>query len=225
MAMLGTDQDLNALFGIEIEGTADATPALNGIICKKCNGSGKFIGYSGRVVGNCFSCDGSGIERHAAKEIAPGDCAKCAGSGEWRPGRQCFACHGTGKTIIAPKVNVSRIEQAFASAKSRGITYPKLRLGQFQFSLAGAASRNPGAIYVKEQSSYLGKIVGGEFIATRDCGADRQVQVIEVACNPEAAAVAYGKATGSCSCCGRTLENKVSIERGIGPICAEKYGW
>jgi hypothetical protein len=25
--------------------------------------------------------------------------------------------------------------------------------------------------------------------------------------------------------CGRTLTNDGSIERGIGPICAENYGW
>jgi hypothetical protein len=37
--------------------------------------------------------------------------------------------------------------------------------------------------------------------------------------------VAYGKRTGACSCCGRELTNGESIDRGIGPICAEKYGW
>lgn len=36
------------------------------------------------------------------------------------------------------------------------------------------------------------------------------------------AAVEYGRATGRCSVCGRTLTDPVSIEAGIGPICAEK---
>ena len=31
--------------------------------------------------------------------------------------------------------------------------------------------------------------------------------------------------TGACSCCGRELTNQVSIDRGIGPICAVKFGW
>jgi histidine ammonia-lyase len=37
------------------------------------------------------------------------------------------------------------------------------------------------------------------------------------------AAAAYGKATGTCSCCGRELTDPVSIANGIGPICADKW--
>jgi hypothetical protein len=37
--------------------------------------------------------------------------------------------------------------------------------------------------------------------------------------------VAYGRATGSCSCCGRELTDPVSIEAGIGPICAGRFGF
>lgn len=33
----------------------------------------------------------------------------------------------------------------------------------------------------------------------------------------------FGHRTGRCCCCGRTLTNPVSIENGIGPICAERY--
>lgn len=36
-------------------------------------------------------------------------------------------------------------------------------------------------------------------------------------------ASAYGHLTGRCGCCGRLLTNEESIERGIGPICFEKY--
>ena len=34
----------------------------------------------------------------------------------------------------------------------------------------------------------------------------------------------FGKATGVCCICGRLLTNEWSVERGIGPICAENYG-
>jgi hypothetical protein len=37
--------------------------------------------------------------------------------------------------------------------------------------------------------------------------------------------VRYGRATGNCSCCGRELTDPASIAAGIGPVCAEKYGW
>lgn len=33
----------------------------------------------------------------------------------------------------------------------------------------------------------------------------------------------YGKVTGTCCNCGRTLTNEESIEAGIGPICAGKF--
>jgi hypothetical protein len=36
-------------------------------------------------------------------------------------------------------------------------------------------------------------------------------------------AAAYGRATGICCCCGRTLTNPESIAAGIGPICAGRF--
>ena len=45
-----------------------------------------------------------------------------------------------------------------------------------------------------------------------------------VAKDPTAAARLYGQETGQCSCCGRELTRKESIDRGIGPICAELFG-
>jgi hypothetical protein len=42
--------------------------------------------------------------------------------------------------------------------------------------------------------------------------------------DPLAAIKAHGLATGTCGCCGRELTDPVSIERGIGPICADRLG-
>lgn len=36
-------------------------------------------------------------------------------------------------------------------------------------------------------------------------------------------AKSFGRRTGTCCCCGRTLTKKISIENGIGPICAEGF--
>ena len=41
----------------------------------------------------------------------------------------------------------------------------------------------------------------------------------------EEAAAAFGKLTGTCCVCMRTLTNEESIERGIGPVCLVKAGW
>lgn len=36
---------------------------------------------------------------------------------------------------------------------------------------------------------------------------------------------AFGQKIGRCGHCGRNLTDEVSIERGIGPVCAGKMGW
>jgi hypothetical protein len=43
--------------------------------------------------------------------------------------------------------------------------------------------------------------------------------------DPKAASKAYAAESGCCGICGRTLTTPESIERGIGPTCAEKTGW
>lgn len=219
--------DLSALFGIDIDqGSAgEQAPPIDGIVCAKCRGKGSFIGWSGKTLGKCFACDGTGIERHAAVDIKPGDCAKCVGSGEWRPGRPWFACDGTGREPAKSAIDVGAIEAAFRSARSNGIKRPRLRLADFTFSLAPAHGKNAGSIYVKRQDQYLGKVTASVFMPTGNVDADTKAAIISVASDPHNAAKAFGKRTGSCSCCGRELTNKESIDLGIGPICREKFGW
>lgn len=54
----------------------------------------------------------------------------------------------------------------------------------------------------------------------------QQYEVLEViARNPAACAERYGLEIGKCGICHRTLTNDVSRARGIGPICAERFGW
>lgn len=122
-------------------------------------------------------------------------------------------------------VDIGRIATAFTTAKQNGLKFPKLRLADFTFSLASAAGRNAGSIYVKDGETYLGKITDGKFTRSRDCTAETEASILAVCADPEAAAVAYGQRTGQCSCCGRELTNAESIARSIGPICAEKWGW
>ena len=122
-------------------------------------------------------------------------------------------------------ISIDKIETALRTAKSNGVEHPKLRLEAFTFSLAKAGGKNDGAIYVKAGDDYLGKIMGGRLSASQLCGAERQAAIIAAAADPEAAAEAYGKRTGVCSCCGRRLTAKESVKRSIGPICAEKFGW
>lgn len=46
-----------------------------------------------------------------------------------------------------------------------------------------------------------------------------------VAGNPAEYATAYGREFGTCGVCGRELTDPDSITRGIGPVCAGRYGY
>ena len=61
MAQIAADTDLAELFGIDLDTGADPALTPTGILCAKCHGRGNFIGYTGRIVGKCFACDGTGL--------------------------------------------------------------------------------------------------------------------------------------------------------------------
>lgn len=131
-----------------------------------------------------------------------------------------------------PKMRLAEVEEAFARAKAAGVEFPVLRLGTFEFKPAGANSRNAGGIYVYTlkvmgvlPGTYLGKVIGGQFLKSRDCTQAQQDEIVAVAKDPKAAALAFGKRFGRCSVCNRTLTDPESIERAIGPICARKFGF
>ncbi len=125
----------------------------------------------------------------------------------------------------APVVSIAAVETAFETAMSKGIKRPKMRLASFKLSLAPATGANAGAVYVKEGENYLGKVKDGRFFRSFTCTTETEAQIVEVCSDPKNAAIAYGRRTGSCAICARELTNHASIDLGIGPICAEKYGW
>jgi hypothetical protein len=253
--------------------------------CSKCGGSGKFYGWSGRMIGQCFTCKGAGKKVFKASSAARAnvraqraerkaevsaegfaawqsanpalwawlDTAGKAGNtfaasliggiikfGDLTEGQRAAvenniakaakkAEHRAEAEASAPEVSIERIEQAFASAAASGKKRLKLKLvagaEAFVFSPAPMHGKNAGAIYVKSGTDYLGKVAGGKFIAAFGCDEIKKGLIVEACADPEQAAIAYGKQFGSCSCCGRTLSDPVSVERGIGPICADKWGW
>lgn len=134
------------------------------------------------------------------------------------------AAERAAREASAPALDVSKIADAFATAKGNGVKRPKLRLADFIFSAAPDTGANAGAIYVKRGEDYLGKVAGGRFVRVFACDAVTEAQVLEAASNPSAAAEAYGQRTGSCCVCGRELTNAESVDRAIGPICAAKFG-
>lgn len=136
-----------------------------------------------------------------------------------------WAAERAAAEAAAPSVNADRLEQAFRTAKANGLKWPAITLGEMKVKPAGENSKNPGALYVVAGEAYLGKIIGGRFIKSRDCLPEQESQIVELVNDPKAAAEAYGKRTGICCCCGRELTNEGSIDAGIGPICAQRFGW
>lgn len=74
----------------------------------------------------------------------------------------------------------------------------------------------------------VGKIEEERFVLfTSKAGADAPAirdLVTEFEMDPLFAARKYGKLSGICCSCGRDLTNDGSIEAGIGPVCAKKFG-
>jgi len=138
----------------------------------------------------------------------------------------------------APSIDVMKIETAFAVAREKAsrpgqlgtftkplkLTAPnKVTLSFFPGSIG---SQWEGMLFVKaEDGRKLGYIKGGKLFARRENTNEENAAILAAAADPETAVVAYAKAFSRCGVCGHQLLNDVSIARGIGPICAEKFGW
>lgn len=116
-------------------------------------------------------------------------------------------------------------DQAVAYSAAKGLKLsPRITIDGMTISPAKANSSNPGALYVKAGQVYLGKVVSGRFHASRDCTEQNSAKVQAFIADPAQAAKIYGQTTGTCCICNATLISKWK-HRGIGPVCAEKFGW
>lgn len=117
-------------------------------------------------------------------------------------------------------------------------TRKKVMVALFTFSLAPSHGNNPGAIYVKDNGAYVGKIArdASTFAPGRDFDPSRLPALVEAMADPAKAVKADAARRAKmlledptmsipCGCCGLTLTNPESIARGIGPICAGKWGF
>lgn len=128
-------------------------------------------------------------------------------------------------------VDVSIIKGLFDTALERGLNKRALLAGVFngdelvhkiKLTPAPETGKNPGAVYVKVDGEYAGKIMNGKFSPFK-CPDGVGEALVKIAKDPEGEARLYGQRTGVCSACGRELTNEESIKLGIGPICREKW--
>lgn len=118
--------------------------------------------------------------------------------------------------------------KAFKHAQASGLKRLGLHILGIGFTLAKETSRNPGCIYLKDDSNglYLGKITPElAFFPSRDCQEQHHETLRLIGEDIMAAAKLHGQQTGICSCCNAELTNPESIALGIGPICREKWGF
>ncbi|QNV69357.1 hypothetical protein F7661_27945 (plasmid) [Pseudomonas sp. CFA] len=128
----------------------------------------------------------------------------------------------------APVLDLTAISGAMGKARDLGIKRPKMRLlagdQGFVLSFAPDTGKWGGSLYAKLQDgTYLGRITAGRFHPSRDTSTELAAAIFSACQKPLESAVAYGRRTGSCSCCGRELTNHGSIDAGIGPICESKF--
>jgi hypothetical protein len=116
-------------------------------------------------------------------------------------------------------IDLAPIRAMFETARGNGYRRPVYRAAGLQITRAPDHGRNPGALYVVgEDDEYLGKIVGTSYTGKP------APALAAIAADPRGEAIKHGQRTGTCSCCGRLLTNEGSINLGIGPICASKFG-
>ena len=154
--------------------------------------------------------------------------------------RKCIAQdaeRSAARVASAPSINVTKIEQAFEVAREKskrpgqdGTFVKPLKLTAndvtVYFTPGKPGSKWDGFLFVEDPNERkLGYVKGGKFFAKFDCTAVEETAIQTCAADPQTAVVAYAKAWKACGICSRTLLNEESIARGIGPICAEKFGW
>jgi len=139
-------------------------------------------------------------------------------------------CPAPAAPVAAPEIPVVAIAAFLTAAKARGLKAPKARFlaphgGELRLSMAGHGSRYPGAVQVKINDGWIGRI-GADNVVAGPLVEDAAVLAAldTIAANPAAAAKAYGALMGRCSFCDKPLTDAGSIAVGYGPVCAARWG-
>ena len=86
---------------------------------------------------------------------------------------------------------------------------------------APKAGKWDGWVFVKNGSEYTDEKFGSQKPGRGYYGSHEDLLSV-VLDDPLAAMQHYGKLTDHCAVCGRKLEDDLSVERGIGPVCWER---
>lgn len=183
--------------------------------------------------------------RTQAKAKGPGFFADMVrrGPSGWTPAMADAILRGMAKAAlpapaavaVADGAGMDEIAALFANAKKSGLQRPSFLIetpaaGRLKLSLAGEGAKVPGSINVAEakpfgQAQWFGRVTqAGEFQPSHKAPPAIADALRTFAADPCAAAAAYGRLTGHCCFCSKTLTDPVSVDLGYGPVCAKKWG-
>jgi hypothetical protein len=143
----------------------------------------------------------------------------------------------TGAPVMAPKLDMTGVNALFDKASASGLKWPKIRLitpaGQnVALGRAGDRSKYKGQVMVTDggpfgSNVYFGRVdQAGEYHPTDQSTPEIRSLLEQLGADPAKVASAYGKLTGNCCFCHRSLfgEDQRSTDVGYGPVCARKFG-
>lgn len=169
-------------------------------LCNKCSGTGRFITYGGRDYGSCFRCKGTGqlnAEPVAAKPVG----------------------------IVVDETTRIVPDHSHLPNTARLIEENNLRL---YLSECKVIKTQAGRLLVVGpvfgEKAYGSLSPDGTLTRWKGLTDAMYSELQAIEAEGIDAAKRIGKLTGVCCVCGRTLTNEGSIEEGIGPICASKFG-
>ena len=116
---------------------------------------------------------------------------------------------------------INLVEKMYDAGKNRKTKF-QVRLPGITLSTVNRGA-NIGCVYVFENNQYVGKITqngdlkGNVSEDVKNLLEDANDNLLQLA-------KIYGHESGSCSICGRTLNDPLSVQMGIGPVCAKLFG-
>lgn len=120
---------------------------------------------------------------------------------------------------------IAELVSSMWRARRNGVKEPKMRLFAENTSFNVVFENDENSKYnnsiriLSDDGQFLGRILGKKFYKSNYTPDDVANQIIETCSNANKSAISYGRRTGSCSCCGRPLNNEESVRLGIGPVC------
>lgn len=122
---------------------------------------------------------------------------------------------------------IENVYNAFLIAKGNKKGRLRLKIGALAFQTRNLYySPDSDEIVVKHNGNYIGVInEDAEFLQGRNVPEEALAALVFMKSDLRKATTDHGKKTGNCACCGRELTDPKSIEMGIGPLCAERWGF